>query len=57
LGIVMFDKLGLSIVMFLAAIIGLLCFYNGNIIDLNNCITYNGESNKFLTTRLDMSLN
>jgi hypothetical protein len=53
----MFDKLGLDIVMFLAASIGLLCFYNGNIIYVNNCIIYNGESNKFLTTRLDMSLN
>jgi len=51
------DKLGLDIVMFLAASIGLLYFYNGNIMDDNNCIIYNGESNKFLTTILDMSLN
>jgi hypothetical protein len=37
--------------------IGILCFYNGIIINTDNDIVYNREINKFLTTTLDMFIN
>jgi hypothetical protein len=37
--------------------IGILCFYDGVIVNTDNGITYNGRSNVFLTSILDMSLN
>jgi hypothetical protein len=37
--------------------IGILCFYDGIIINIDNDIVYNGEINKFLTTTLDMFIN
>ena len=37
--------------------IGILCFYDGVIVNTDNGITYNGRSNVSLTSILDMSLN
>jgi hypothetical protein len=36
---------------------GILCFYDGVIVNNDNGITYNGRSNVFITSILDMSLN
>jgi hypothetical protein len=37
--------------------IKILCFYDGVIVNTDNGIAYNGRSNVFLTSILDMSLN
>jgi len=36
--------------------IWILCFYGGSVFYTNNDTTYNGESNKYLITTLDMFL-
>jgi hypothetical protein len=37
--------------------LGILCFHDGNIINTDNDIAYNGGSHEFLTATLDMSFN